>query len=325
MQIEPHIEPVEPRRLLTADLVISKITLNTTFAGLGHSVSYQVEVKNLSNEPWTNSGLGEGVAVLTLDSSIGNSDDIPLLGAFNVGIINAGAKRTITGSGTIGTSFSAGDYKLAVKINTSDSIQTNNTTLNPDSEIELIGQNLINTTITGTNDRDIITFDATGTHWRAVINGVSSLVPDAMDELTINAQAGPDKITIAQNTTRDIQFTINGYGGNDVIQSGDADDRINGMNGSDTIRGGAGNDYILGGANADRLYGEDDNDTLSGGGSNDKLYGGKGNDRLLGGDGNDYFDTRELGFFTDLISGNRGDDLADVDDDDVATSTAIVE
>lgn len=314
-------DPLESRRLLTADLTFATMLPKCTFAGPNHTVSFEVEIKNNSNENWT--GGGQGLALLTTDGTLGNEDDVPVNGGFNIGTVNAGQTKTVTGSGTIGSDFTPGLYVLVLNLNVADSDASNNVAGSGAAPIELLKQTLVGTTIAGTNERDTILFDANDIHWRAIVNGVSSLVPDSVTELTVNALAAPDKILVAPNTARDIRFRLNGYGGNDTIQGGDGNDRINGMPGKDSIRGGAGNDYILGGANADRLYGEDGNDTLSGSGSNDKLYGGLGTDRLMGGSGNDYFDSRETGTFNDMISGNGGDDRADIDDDDEVTSAEI--
>lgn len=317
-----HLDNLETRRLLTADLTFADIRPKSTFAGPGHTVTYEVEIKNNSNENWISNG-SQGLALLTVDPTLGNEDDIHLTGGFDIGTVNAGETKTVTGTGTINSDFTPGAYVLAVNLNIVDSDLNNNMAGNSFALIEMIKQTLVGTTIAGTPERDTILFDSNGSHWRAIVNGLASLVPDSVDELTVNALAGPDKILVAPNSERDIKFKLNGYGGNDTIQGGDGNDRINGMNGTDSIRGGAGNDYILGGANADRLYGEDGNDTLSGGGSNDKLYGGVGADRMMGGNGDDYFDSREAGSFNDIISGNGGNDRADIDDDDDVTSAVI--
>jgi Ca2+-binding RTX toxin-like protein len=53
------------------------------------------------------------------------------------------------------------------------------------------------------------------------------------------------------------------------------------------LHGGAGNDLLQGGNAADRLYGEAGNDLLNGRGGNDQLFGGDGRDVLIGGLGSD--------------------------------------
>ena len=81
--------------------------------------------------------------------------------------------------------------------------------------------------------------------------------------------------------------TIYGYGGHDLIRSGD---------GADTIYGGAGNDDVRSG---------DDDDTLYGGAGNDRLSGERGDDTLHGGDGDDILSGRTG---DDAIYGDAGDD-----------------
>ena len=81
--------------------------------------------------------------------------------------------------------------------------------------------------------------------------------------------------------------TIYGYGGHDLIRSGD---------GADTIYGGAGNDDVRGG---------DDDDTLYGGAGNDRLSGERGDDTIYGGDGDDILSGRTG---DDIIYGDAGDD-----------------
>ncbi len=68
--------------------------------------------------------------------------------------------------------------------------------------------------------------------------------------------------------------TINGQGGNDVLEGGSR---------SDVISGGIGNDRIIGNNGDDRLDGGDGNDTLTGG----ITIGGFGRDTLTGGNGID--------------------------------------
>ncbi|HQY89269.1 MAG TPA: hypothetical protein PK402_11465, partial [Tepidisphaeraceae bacterium] len=235
-----QFEAVEARRLLTADLVVSKITPTTTFAGQSQVISYEVEVRNLSNEAWMGLGIGEGSAVLTNDNSVGNADDVALMGGFTIGALNPGAKKSYSVSGTFNPNFDAGLYRLAVTLNTIDGNENNNTLINATTPIELISRVHFGSTITGTAVRDTIKLEASGNNWRAILNGVSYIIPNSVDALTIDALAGPDRITVSTNTARDIDFEINGYGGDDSIQGGDGDDRINGMDGADTIRAGAG-------------------------------------------------------------------------------------
>jgi serralysin len=74
------------------------------------------------------------------------------------------------------------------------------------------------------------------------------------------------------------------------IRGGASRDGIQGEGGNDTIFGDAGIDYLLGGAGSDMI---------DGGADADEILGGDGNDTLIGG----------TDFFTDILSGEVGDDI----------------
>ncbi|RIX27227.1 beta strand repeat-containing protein, partial [Sphingomonas edaphi] len=92
--------------------------------------------------------------------------------------------------------------------------------------------------------------------------------------------------------------TLNGDGGDNVIEGLGGNDLIQGQGGNDTIYGGDGDDTLRGdtGENSlavsgdDIIYGGNGNDGLRGGLGNDQLYGGANNDLLRGNGGVDYFD-----------------------------------
>lgn len=96
-----------------------------------------------------------------------------------------------------------------------------------------------------------------------------------------------------------------GYGGDDGLSGGVADDIIFGRGGDDGITLNSGDDAGFGGAGNDRLYGRDGRDTL---------YGGDGNDQLRGDDGNDWLhgdadnDSLHGGKGHDRMYGGTGDD-----------------
>ena len=72
--------------------------------------------------------------------------------------------------------------------------------------------------------------------------------------------------------------SILGTAGNDILNTGAANDVIYGQAGDDTISSGAGNDTLYGGAGRDTLNGGDGNDILVGGADRDDLTGGLGAD-----------------------------------------------
>ncbi|MEL7526756.1 MAG: calcium-binding protein, partial [Pseudomonadota bacterium] len=104
----------------------------------------------------------------------------------------------------------------------------------------------------------------------------------------------------------DRSYSVDGVGGNDIIETGDHNDRIEG--GSV-----AGNDQITGNGGRDLLFGEGGDDTISGGSGDDILVGGTGDDTLRGGDGSDLF-MHGLGDGNDVIEGGAGAAWTDVID-----------
>jgi len=100
--------------------------------------------------------------------------------------------------------------------------------------------------------------------------------------------------------------SVDGIGGDDVITSGDYDDRIEGgtIDGSDNISSGGGRDLI---------FGQSGHDNISAGAGDDVIVGGTGNDNLVGGDGSDLF-MHGLGDGSDTINGGAGAAWTDVID-----------
>lgn len=93
--------------------------------------------------------------------------------------------------------------------------------------------------------------------------------------------------------------------GNDLLVDRTGDNTVTGGDGDDTITTGNGRDRVGGGVGRDLIRGGGGRDTLSGEGSNDTLYGDAGNDYLFGGRGDD----RLLGGAgDDFIYGNVGRD-----------------
>lgn len=132
-------------------------------------------------------------------------------------------------------------------------------------------------------------------------NGESALNSGTFGVSDIAFVSGPD-------------FTVDGTGGNDIIDlayidaDGDRVDNNDAADGSndDIILAGAGDDFAYGGFGNDTLFGNDGNDTLFGNEDNDVIYGGTGTDSIDGGQGND---TLYGGDGDDSISGDYGDDV----------------
>ena len=150
--------------------------------------------------------------------------------------------------------------------------------------------------------------------------------------LSVRGDDTPDKVTVLKSgnntlvqsvTAAGVATTANmganvtaleirTYGGNDIVNNntnlqatvwgGLGDDVLNGGSGRDYLYGGDGNDTLRGNANSDALWGGGGNDTLYGNAGADSLYGESGNDVIFGGGGSDY------------ISGSTGDDSLYGDD-----------
>ncbi|SDD29799.1 calcium-binding protein [Nocardioides lianchengensis] len=92
-----------------------------------------------------------------------------------------------------------------------------------------------------------------------------------------------------QQTPFDTRVTaLTGGPGNDVLETGDADDTgVDGGPGNDSISLGLGDDRATGGTGDDVMDGGAGRDDLSGGSGNDRISGGAGADRLLGENGED--------------------------------------
>ena len=84
--------------------------------------------------------------------------------------------------------------------------------------------------------------------------------------------------------TENINKTVTGTNGDDILNGGVGNDTLYGLSGNDTLNGNDGNDILRGGDGNDILNGGNGNDTLWGNSGYDILNGGAGNDILNGGD-----------------------------------------
>lgn len=71
----------------------------------------------------------------------------------------------------------------------------------------------------------------------------------------------------------DLASVLDGLGGDDDLQAGNANDTIFGGDGNDTLFGGAGGDLLDGGSGDDLLVGGSEADQLAGGSGNDLIFG----------------------------------------------------
>lgn len=156
-------------------------------------------------------------------------------------------------------------------------------------------------------DRDVI--DATALTGPVVVTYTSTesgTVTDGTD--TISFWGIEDIRTNTANDSIDVTNSANGAnveagGGNDNVIGGRGDDTVDAGDGDDAVSGGDGNDTLIGGEGAD---------TLSGGNGSDQLTGGLGNDQLEVGAG-------------DTASGDDGDDIFNVDPDDMTGANSVID
>jgi Ca2+-binding RTX toxin-like protein len=128
---------------------------------------------------------------------------------------------------------------------------------------------------------------------------------------SIRIQGGSGANTIDLSGVSSAQFTnlTSVY-----VSGGDDNDTILGtINLNDSIIGGDGNDVIIVGAGATSIDGGDGNDTISAGAGNDTIEGGDGHDMITAGPGND---SVMAGDGQDTVNGNDGDDTIDAGDGD---------
>lgn len=180
-------------------------------------------------------------------------------------------------------------------------------------------------TIVNTGDGDdtvtVWTNPETGATF-VIVNGVPYRVPPGQ-RVVVRTGEGNDTINVRGDD--DVQITVAGGEGDDVIRNGtDADNTLLGGDGEDSIDSGNGDNYVSGGADRDYLDGQGGDDDLYGGEGDDTVYGLDGDDTVSGGEGQDYLEGGEGddsvlgGEGNDSVSGGRGDDtLVGGDGDDV--------
>lgn len=109
--------------------------------------------------------------------------------------------------------------------------------------------------------------------------------------LTFSLSDGVNTVTFDINVQigSDLNDTLTGTEGSDLLVGAQGDDNASGLGGVDVLCGGNGNDTLAGGDDADLLDGGKGNDTLSGDAGDDTLRGGQGVDTLTGGADADSF------------------------------------
>lgn len=125
------------------------------------------------------------------------------------------------------------------------------------------------------------------------------------------ATIGPGGVGTFTHSTTGTTGTFTNF---EIISGTDYSDSFDASN-SDvdlTLEGGSGDDVLLGGSGNDTILGDNDNDTVFGGDGADRITGGNGNDSLSGGAGDDYLDG---GAGVDTLLAGDGNDVISVSDD----------
>lgn len=142
-----------------------------------------------------------------------------------------------------------------------------------------------------------------------VPGGLDTVLANIKSKTTFVLSAGIEVLTMTGKNSsygvgNDLDNTITGNTGSNILSGMAGDDTILGGGGKNTLSGGDGNDTLIGGSGNDVLNGNADDDSLVGGGGNDIISGGDGNDALVGGGGKD------------TMAGGDGDDSYVIDETD---------
>jgi Ca2+-binding RTX toxin-like protein len=315
----PGVLDLESRRLLAADLTCIPNPL-PGFYGPGDAVEMSVSVSN-SGDVAVPALVVTVNMYLTLDTVVGNADDVLVGIGGNATAIPPGGTRSVQAPFVILPTTPAGDYFVACVLDdpsrVAETNENNNTGITPTAVIRVATEQLTSSTITGTAGNDKITIEGHGVNTTVTVNGVTRYFQDgAFADLFIDTGAGNDRV-FPTNAGVDIPLRITGGGGNDTLVGGNGDDEVSGANGRDRVFGGAGNDLVIGGANPDTVGGELGNDLILGAGGNDRLSDVIGKDWFIGGNGDDVIislDLENVGIHDpDTVSGNAGNDRAQLD------------
>ena len=153
---------------------------------------------------------------------------------------------------------------------------------------------------------------------------------DAASNFFVFGGQGDDQI-VSNNADAD-GIVYSGDLGDDIINTGGADDSISGGEGDDDLTGGGGDDTIDGGAGDDDIAGGGDDDVISGGEGDDEISGGLGEDTITGGAGADTYennggdDTYNFGSVSESAAATSGTDVTfdTIEDDDLVLDLSDV-
>ena len=133
--------------------------------------------------------------------------------------------------------------------------------------------------------------------------------------------SGTGSRDVLDHSDKSFAVQLYGYGGNDDLTGGSADDFISGGTGNDNLDGNDGRDVLVDAIGNDNLAGDGGDDiiaafsgtnTLNGGSGDDLLLGGYNNDTLNGGSDDDVLVGDAFGNLlagNDVLNGGAGNDL----------------
>ncbi|MDB5746177.1 MAG: hypothetical protein JWP72_1025 [Massilia sp.] len=228
----------------------------------------------------------------SIDYTLGdNVEDLVLTGAGDLNGTGNALNNVMTGNAG-NNSFAAGAGNDQVNagdgndvIYGGDGIDTINGDAGDDSLFGELGADTINgglgaDRMEGGGGNDVYILDNAGDQVVETSNAGIDLVnssitytlTDNVENLALIGAANLD------GTGNELDNTINGNTGANVLDGRGGNDTINGNLGADTLIGGEGNDRLNGDAGDDRLQGDSGDDTLNGGSGLDEMAGGTGDD-----------------------------------------------
>lgn len=316
------------------------VTVNGDF-GFESNETFFLQLTSLTSNSGAVIGNSSGVATITNDDTVplgdtllGNTGNDTLIGGPADDLLNAdGGSDSLLGNGGNDTLLggSAADTLNGGDGNDSldgqggpDVIESGNgddifvwqgSSSGSDTVTNASGADGVQVSLSGTANNVTVTqsaipVDGTFGLLQVTEGGATLTVDSSISQVTVNAGAGDDTVTVGDlDTLCRASLVIQGGDGNDFLsalnsKTGEIRLRIEGGAGNDTITGGLGNDTLVGDGGTDRIKGGDGNDQLEGGTGADSINGENGNDTLLGGDATDTL----TGDGSDTLNGDAGDD-----------------
>ena len=334
---DASIEPLEPRRLLTADLNfgLSELSGDGAFKAGGAAI-VKTYVRNFGDQ-----NVFQQFAIQFKLLDVGfrpnaekSSFDDPsaaVLATVNIDddIFIGSVGKQLNIPITFPSGLAPGRYALLAKLDSNDvlleTLESNNTKFIAAGRAFSTDGTL---NVTGTTGNDSITVAQTAAGYSVNVNGyIENFTPTDVTSFYVTGDAGDD-VLIATGVIPSLRMdgqdgddALIGSDGNDTLIGGAHKDVLYGGLGNDRLNGNGGNDKLLGEAGSDRLYGYAGNDYLDGASSSDRLEGGAGRDTMFGQGGNDRFFARDGEI--DELYGASGTDQGQSDVADILSSINI--